>query len=128
MLRELGGLVRSMFRTEDCGCRYGGEEFVLILTDAGLDSARAKADHLRRAVQQLRVRFRNQLLDPVTLSVGVASTADHGLTASALIAAADEALYAAKRAGRDRVECAGPRTEGHAGDSPAEPDALARIA
>lgn len=120
VLRELGGLVRSMFRTEDCGCRYGGEEFVLILIDAGLENARAKADQLRSAVHQLRVRFRHQLLDPVTLSVGVACTTEQGLTGSALIAAADEALYAAKRAGRDRVECA----EAAAGACPPGPDDL----
>ena len=108
VLRELGGLVRTMFRSEDVGCRYGGEEFVLILADAGLALARERAEQLREACLQLRVRHRECTLEPISLSLGIACTSDHGLTAASLIAAADQALYGAKRAGRNRAEVAPP--------------------
>jgi diguanylate cyclase (GGDEF)-like protein len=104
VLREVGTLVRTMFRTEDVGCRYGGEEFVLILSDTDLEGGRLRAEELREAVQLLRVRHNGQLLDTITLSIGLSTTAEHGATGASLLAAADHALYGAKRAGRNRVK------------------------
>lgn len=106
VLREVGALIRTIFRTEDVGCRYGGEEFVLIISEADLTIARERAEQLRQAALSLHVRHNGQMLDAVTLSIGVACTTDHGTTTSSLLTAADQALYAAKRAGRNRVEVA----------------------
>ncbi len=103
LLRELGGWLASHLRQGDVACRYGGEEFVLILPEASLDGTRARAERLREAVKLLRVRHRGQVLDPVTLSLGLAVHPQHGSTGEELLRAADAALYRAKAEGRDRV-------------------------
>lgn len=103
VLRELGGLLKAKLRIGDIACRYGGEEFILILPEASLEDARRRAEQLREAVKRLRVSHRGQTLEPIDVSLGVAAFPDHGETAEALIPAADAALYRAKAEGRDRV-------------------------
>jgi diguanylate cyclase (GGDEF)-like protein len=112
LLRELGGLLRDQLRGGDVPCRYGGEEFVLILPEASLDSTRRRAGQLREAVHRLQVADRGQSLGLVTLSAGVAVFPTHGTSGDALIRAADAALYRAKAAGRDQVQVAAPSVEG----------------
>ncbi len=112
LLRELGHLMQTTFRTEDIVCRYGGEEFALILPEASLEETHQRAEHLREAAKRLRVIHRGQVLGPVTLSLGVAAYPEHGAVGEALLRSADAALYRAKAEGRDRVkvaEGAGPR-------------------
>ena len=103
VLREVGGLLQSLSRKADVACRYGGEEFILILPDASLEDATLKAEQMREAIRNLEVRHHRETVGPVTLSIGVASFPEHGAGGDALIAAADAALYRAKGAGRDRV-------------------------
>ena len=103
LLRELGVWLASQLRQGDVPCRYGGEEFVLILPGASLEGTRARAERLREAVRLLRVQHRDQALDPITVSLGIASYPLHGATADALLRAADLALYRAKADGRNRV-------------------------
>lgn len=103
VLRELGGLVRDQLRGGDIACRYGGEEFVVVLPGASLEVAESRAEALRAAVKRLELAHRNASLGTVSLSIEVAAFPQHGATGEALIRAADEALYRAKRAGRDRV-------------------------
>jgi len=103
LLRLLGDYLVTHVRAEDIACRYGGEEFVLILPEAALEDTRRRAEHLREAVKGLRVSHRGQGLKPFTLSLGVAAFPEHGETGEALLKAADDALYRAKREGRDRV-------------------------
>jgi diguanylate cyclase (GGDEF)-like protein len=107
VLREVGALLRTRFRGEDIACRYGGEEFVVILPDASIGHMRARAEELREVVKHLHVSPRGQTLGSVTLSIGVSEFPDHGATADALLRAADAALYRAKQNGRDRIEAAG---------------------
>ncbi|HLD48626.1 MAG TPA: diguanylate cyclase, partial [Desulfobaccales bacterium] len=83
-----------------------GEEFLLMMPGASLETTRERADNIRLAVKNLQVKSQNQLLKSTTISLGVAIFPDHGLTAEEVIAAADAALYRAKQAGRDRVEIA----------------------
>jgi diguanylate cyclase (GGDEF)-like protein/PAS domain S-box-containing protein len=109
LLRALADFFRAQVRREDIVCRYGGEEFTLLLPEASIDIARERAEMLREKIKALRVEHRGQPLDPVTLSLGVAVFPDHGTTAEELVRAADAALYRAKAAGRDRVELATPR-------------------
>jgi diguanylate cyclase (GGDEF)-like protein len=103
VLRELGALLARCLRREDVACRYGGDEFVLVLPDASLDTALRRADEIREAVKGLRVASHGRRLGAVTVSIGLAALPDHGLDREALLAAADTALYRAKREGRDRV-------------------------
>jgi len=92
-------------RPADLAARYGGEEFAAILPDTSPEQARCHANAIRAQVAALALAHAPQAIHRhVTLSIGVASFSPHGLRdAPALIAAADQALYAAKRGGRDRV-------------------------
>ncbi|MEW6117855.1 MAG: diguanylate cyclase [Nitrospirota bacterium] len=103
LLRELGGFLQHQIRTEDFACRYGGEEFILILPETPLESARQRAEQLRRNIKDLTIQHRGQTLGPVTLSLGVAVFPLHGDNSEALLRAADAALYRAKAEGRDKV-------------------------
>jgi diguanylate cyclase (GGDEF)-like protein len=103
LLRELGTFLKTQLRKEDIACRYGGEEFVLILPDASLEIIKHRAETLRSGVKQMVVHFRGQPLGAITLSVGVAAFPAHGDSKEVLLRAADKALYQAKSEGRDRV-------------------------
>jgi diguanylate cyclase (GGDEF)-like protein/PAS domain S-box-containing protein len=107
VLKELGILLRSNIRGEDIACRYGGEEFTLILPEGTGAITRQRAEFFKDAIQRLDVQFRGTPLGKVTASMGVAVFPDHGRTAGALLDAADKALYRSKAAGRDRVTLAG---------------------
>jgi diguanylate cyclase (GGDEF)-like protein len=106
LLRTLGDYLLSHVRAEDIACRYGGEEFVIILPEASPEMSRYRAEELWKGVQALHVNHHGELLRGVTASFGVASFPQHGATIAHLLRAADAALYAAKRQGRDRVEFA----------------------
>jgi diguanylate cyclase (GGDEF)-like protein len=107
LLRVLGDYLVTHVRAEDIACRYGGEEFVLILPEASLEMSQARAEQLWKGVQALQVNHRGELLRGVAVSAGVAAFPAHGRTAAEVLRAADEAMYAAKRNGRNRVEIAG---------------------
>ena len=107
LLKELGVLLKSNIRGEDIACRYGGEEFTLILPEGTGAVTRQRAEFFKDAIQRLNVHFRGCPLGKITASMGVAVFPDHGRTAKALIEAADKALYRSKGAGRDRVTLAG---------------------
>lgn len=103
VLRELGLFLQKHIRGSDIPCRYGGEELTLILPETSLDIVQQRAEQLRQGVKHLMVLYRNQQLDAIALSLGVACFPEHGLTGEAVLAAADAALYHAKAQGRDRV-------------------------
>jgi diguanylate cyclase (GGDEF)-like protein len=103
LLRELGALLQQNVRGSDVACRFGGEEFALILPDASPATAQERGEVLRRAAKHLDLKHAGQSLGTVTLSVGVAAFPEHADTPASLIRAADQALYRAKAAGRDRV-------------------------
>jgi diguanylate cyclase (GGDEF)-like protein len=103
VLRELGDYLAKFIRRGDLACRYGGEEFTLILPECSLEDTRRRAEELRISFQQLSIKHRDIVLGKVTLSLGVAVLPDHGTTAVELLAAADGALLRAKEQGRDRV-------------------------
>ena len=106
VLRELGKLLRITLRSTDWACRYGGEEFVLILPGIRLDAAVLRAQQIRRHVHALRLEHDGRALGALTISAGVALYPQHGTTVADLVHAADMALYDAKRAGRDCVRVA----------------------
>jgi diguanylate cyclase (GGDEF)-like protein len=109
LLQQLARLMQAVVRNEDFVCRYGGEEFMIVLPDATLETTRLCAERLREHTHYLKPHLHDEPLGPVTISAGVASTSDHGHTLDALAIAADRALYEAKRAGRDRVMTASGR-------------------
>ena len=103
LLRELGSVFSSITRGGDIACRYGGEEFLLILADATLETGCERAAKLREQVANLQISHRAETLRRITLSIGVAGFPEHGTSAAQIVKSADEALYRAKAAGRDCV-------------------------
>jgi len=106
VLRETGQFLAKGIRAEDFVCRFGGEEFVVILPTADMEASRARAERLRLKMRELSVMYQGKSLGMVTISVGVASFPQHGVSPKELMAAADAALYEAKRGGRDQVALA----------------------
>ena len=107
MLRELGALLQASARGSDVACRYGGEEFVLLLPQAAREVTRQRAETLRAGAKRLAVNYPDLPNEPITLSIGVAAYPADGATPDALLKSADDALYRAKREGRDRTALAG---------------------
>jgi diguanylate cyclase (GGDEF)-like protein/PAS domain S-box-containing protein len=105
-LRAVGKILEGAIRGGDIACRFGGEEFVVILPNASLADTQARANALREDVKNLVAPASGNLFPSVTMSVGVAAFPDHGQTSEELLVAADRALYRAKAAGRDRVAVA----------------------
>ena len=115
MLRALGTLLLSQSREEDFACRYGGEEFLVVLRNASAAVACERANEWRVLFEGMRFHFRDAEVS-ATFSAGVAVFPDHSTDRTSLLDAADTALYAAKTAGRNRVACAKPLA------SPREPE------
>ncbi|HEV2305733.1 MAG TPA: diguanylate cyclase [Candidatus Acidoferrales bacterium] len=103
LLRSFGNLVEKVVRAGDIACRYGGDEFVLILLDTSLDTAKRRAELLEREFRRTVIQYADVFLNPGALSLGVSSYPTHGANAGALLRVADEALYRAKAAGGKRV-------------------------
>jgi diguanylate cyclase (GGDEF)-like protein len=102
VLREVGALLLTRLRRMDMACRYGGEELLVLMPDCSATEALARAHELCAQVRALRDRA-DGTLPPVTVSIGVAAWPEHGEQIGKVIEAADAALYAAKRGGRDRA-------------------------
>ena len=109
LLSAFGRLLQSSCRPEDIACRFGGEEFVLVLPEADPDIGMDRARSILTATAQMVVAHIGRPLGRVTASIGVATMPDDGNNASTLLELADKALYAAKRAGRNQVQRAAPK-------------------
>ncbi|HUI40956.1 MAG TPA: diguanylate cyclase [Terriglobia bacterium] len=110
LLKHLGALIEARTRRGDVSCRYGGEEFVLIMPGATADVGRRRGDDFRQVICEARVEHQGKPLGPISVSVGVASFPEHGTTPAELLQAADDALYRAKAAGRNCVVVHNPAT------------------
>ena len=111
ILHALGSLLLKQVRGEDIACRYGGDEFVLILPDASQAVTQERAELICEHAQQFHLQFEGQSLAAVTLSLGVATFPEHGITSTGILRAVDTALYRAKGEGRNRVVVAGWKSQ-----------------
>ncbi|MDR3416707.1 MAG: sensor domain-containing diguanylate cyclase [Nevskia sp.] len=105
-LCALAEIVRCQLRGGDVACRYGGEEFVLVLPGAAVQVALQRAEAIRVELERTVLEHRGETLDTITASAGVAAFPDFGDSADAVLRSADAALYRAKSHGRNRCECA----------------------
>jgi diguanylate cyclase (GGDEF)-like protein len=112
VLTAIAGLLRNQIRSSDIVCRYGGEEFALVLPEASLDNVRLRAEHIRAAIKHLDFTHEGVPLGGITASLGVALFPHHADSPDSLIRAADEALYEAKGVGRDRTVFSPPSQRG----------------
>ena len=110
VLQSVADLLRTFFRASDICCRYGGEEFAVILPDSSLQNAVVRAAALRTEVKRLSLNYNNQTLGSITISMGVAAFPEHGSSPDALLKAADRCLYESKAKGRDVVTAAAIRS------------------
>lgn len=106
VLCEVAEAMRMGVRAEDIVCRYGGEEFIVIMPEITTHAAMERAELLRRTIGDLTLRYRGQPLRQATISIGVAMFPDNTADADELLRSADQALYAAKHKGRNRVVAA----------------------
>jgi diguanylate cyclase (GGDEF)-like protein/PAS domain S-box-containing protein len=103
VLMTLGKELLKLFRGEDVACRYGGDEFTIVLPEASLSDVWSRAEQLREVIKRIDLKYEGQQMGPLTLSIGVAAYPDHGLTAERVLLASDAASYAAKSEGGDRI-------------------------
>jgi len=103
LLAQFGELLATLARSEDVACRYGGEEFTIVMQEADAALALDRAEDIRRQVAEMQVLHRNQNLGQVTVSIGIASYPQDGDSPEQLLRRADRALYTAKHNGRNQV-------------------------
>jgi diguanylate cyclase (GGDEF)-like protein/PAS domain S-box-containing protein len=103
VLKAVGSVLRTQIRGNDIPCRYGGEEFLIILPGIPLDECEQRAEKLREELKRLDVQHDGKSLPRISFSVGVSAFPNHGDILDDLLKVADTALYSAKTAGRDRV-------------------------
>ena len=101
-LIEISNLIAGHARSSDIACRYGGEEFLLVMPGATLKTALKRAEQIRKQAEDIRISIGKKQLK-VTLSLGVATYPKHGKGAEEIVVKADKAMYKAKRAGRNCV-------------------------
>ncbi len=108
VLETIGKILQQRLRTTDMACRYGGEEFVLMLAETPKEGAVMLAEDLRQQIEQHA--FQGEETQPngkLTVSIGVATYPEDGESSSILLQKADEALYKSKENGRNRVTVVG---------------------
>ena len=103
LLKALGALFLNQLRASDIVCRYGGDEFLLVLPDAHIGQISERLSRIRGEVKAMECTYDGRILPATSASIGVAQWPDHGATSEDLIKAADSALYSAKHSGRDQV-------------------------
>ena len=116
--------LQQSVRSEDVVCRYGGEEFVIILPEIGEALALERANSIRRNVSSLNLKFKGEMLRPITVSIGLAMYPTPARNGADLLRMADRALYNAKRGGRDQADVATESGLMYAGEELAKATAL----
>lgn len=112
ILREIGVFLTSNVRGNDIACRYGGEEFIIVMSEITRDIVQKRAELLREGFKELAILSHNKQLKGITISLGVASYPQNGFSIDEVIDAADKAMYHAKELGRDQV-CFAPGSNLH---------------
>lgn len=103
VLREVARLLETQIRTSDIVCRYGGEEFLIVLFETDMPGAINRIEKIRELITHLELNFRNILLENISASFGLALYPKDGKDIEELVTAADSALYASKKGGRNRL-------------------------
>jgi diguanylate cyclase (GGDEF)-like protein len=108
VLARVGELLRLKIRGGDVACRYGGEEFTIFLTESSLEDSFHRAEQMRKDIENLEIRIRDDISVSITMSFGISSYPGNGANIQDLLRSADIALYKAKQEGRNRVVVSSP--------------------
>ena len=103
VIAQIGRLLKDKFRGSDITCRYGGEEFLIILPDTSLEDTCARAESLLEDIKKMATISAVQTSGSIMMSIGIAAYPEQGTRLEDLLRAADTALYRAKQEGRNRV-------------------------
>ena len=103
VLRKVADTMRANLRRSDFPCRYGGDEFTLLLPETTLEDGAHRADELRKSIEVLALSYNNQALGQVTVRMGVAAYPKHGETGEGVLKVADDASYRARAIGKNCV-------------------------
>lgn len=104
VLKFVANQLKLNTRASDIACRYGGEEFILVMSDSTLDEAMPRLRQICQEIKEGHLHYMKDSLPSVTVSIGVSEGPTHSIAAVELVRLADEALYKAKQGGRDRIE------------------------
>jgi diguanylate cyclase (GGDEF)-like protein len=104
VLRAIAAMLKDAVRATDIVCRYGGEEFLVVFLDSVASAAVQRLEGMCQEIGKRSYVYQGSTMRSVTISIGVAEFPEHGRSVDALIRAADRALYAAKKAGRNCIE------------------------
>ena len=113
MLRSISDVMEKRCKEIGTPCRYGGEEFTIVLPAANNEETRQVAESIREQVSDLSIRYGDSSLPKVTISIGVATYPEHGMVIQDVLSAADKALYSAKDRGKNQVVVAENETDDH---------------
>lgn len=108
LLKAIADFFMKKLRASDIVCRYGGDEFVLVLPDTDLQHVSERLDHIRADVKNIKCEYEGRILPAASVSIGIAQWPDQAATHGDLIKAADSALYSAKHNGRNQICVFGP--------------------
>lgn len=103
VLQNISLHLQKNTRQSDIPCRFGGEELTILMLDSDMKDAIRRAEELRQGIKLLRLQYQGNTLTGITVSIGISAFPEHGEDPEELFKLADEALYKAKRSGRDRV-------------------------
>lgn len=103
VLREFGQLILRNIREEDIACRYGGDEFIVVMPDTSLEVTNDRAEQILSLAGQFELQYEGRLLNVISISIGVSFYPEHGDSKAIILNAADMALFRAKNEGRGRV-------------------------
>lgn len=106
LIRGVGQYIKTHIRSGDIACRYGGDEFCVLLPESSTLDAQRRAEAIRSGIKSLKITHLGQSLETITVSIGVAGYPANGDTVEEIMRCADAALYKAKQEGRDRVNVA----------------------
>jgi diguanylate cyclase (GGDEF)-like protein len=107
VLKTIADILTKRIRKIDILCRYGGEEFVLVLVNTNIDKVMFILEQFREEMSNMKIKFKEGYLESVTISMGLAEAPKHGVTVDTIIQSADDAMYEAKKLGGNRIIVAG---------------------
>jgi diguanylate cyclase (GGDEF)-like protein len=104
VLQLIGQALNDSFRANDMACRFGGEEFLVVMSNVDIKISMQRLEKFCELIKNKTITYQEQALSPITFSIGIAQAPEHGLSVDQLIEAADRALYLAKHSGKAKIE------------------------